>query len=165
MSTDQRVNPYESPQVAEHLLRMPLSPRERVVQRLRGPTLGLMLLAGMQAIPGLLFAISLVLGVTAALLGFVELGAVLREPVSSIMLSLLAPVQCLIFLAALRMRQLRHLRFCRTMAIVACIPILSPVMYFGIPFGIWATVLLFRADTAAEFDRAILSDLSAVETR
>jgi hypothetical protein len=59
----------------------------------------------------------------------------------------------LIFIAALFMRQRRCLWICRVGAVLACIPFVTPVMYFGLPFGIWAAVLLFRPATVSQFAR------------
>jgi len=54
--------------------------------------------------------------------------------------------------AAFRMRQMRSLSLCRIGAILACIPYISPGVFFGIPFGVWATIVLFMPSTAAAFD-------------
>jgi hypothetical protein len=48
----------------------------------------------------------------------------------------------------------RSVHYGRTVAaaIVACIPCLSPWVLLGIPFGIWALVVLCRRDVQAAFD-------------
>ena len=48
---------------------------------------------------------------------------------------------------------LRYWRFRRLAAICACIPILSPWLIVGIPFGIWAVIVLNLPSTADEFLR------------
>ena len=39
-----------------------------------------------------------------------------------------------------------------TAAVLACVPFLSPWQFLGIPFGIWALVVLCRRDVRAAFD-------------
>ncbi|MEL7498568.1 MAG: hypothetical protein AAFN77_13230 [Planctomycetota bacterium] len=40
---------------------------------------------------------------------------------------------------------------CYTAAVLACIPICSPVLILGIPFGIWAIVVLNQSDVKSAF--------------
>lgn len=60
-----------------------------------------------------------------------------------------------IFFGAWQMRRMRSLRLSRVAAITACIPFLSPVVFLGIPYGIWAAAVLFQKSTAEEFDRTV----------
>lgn len=55
------------------------------------------------------------------------------------------------FRGAIHMLRLKNFGTARTAAIVACIPLCSPCMLFGIPFGIWALVLLYRPEVQAMF--------------
>jgi hypothetical protein len=43
---------------------------------------------------------------------------------------------------------------CVAGAVTASIPFISPCVFLGIPFGIWALVILFRKDTRAAFAEA-----------
>ncbi len=49
------------------------------------------------------------------------------------------------------MLMLKNYSMARTAAIVAIIPCLSPCIFLGMPFGIWAVVLLSRPDVRARF--------------
>jgi hypothetical protein len=53
---------------------------------------------------------------------------------------------------ALYMRRGVRYRLAMASAITSCIPLLSPMVYFGIPFGIWALVVLRRKDVRAAFE-------------
>ena len=53
---------------------------------------------------------------------------------------------------ALKMRNAKNYRFCRLSAIVAMLP-LSFGFVLGLPFGIWALLVLRRPDVKAAFDR------------
>ena len=57
----------------------------------------------------------------------------------------------IVLIASLRMRGLKNYRVARFGAILACIPILSPSIYFGIPFGLWALFVLRKPDVRALF--------------
>lgn len=52
---------------------------------------------------------------------------------------------------AICMRRGVRYRIAMTSAIAACIPFLSPMVYFGIPFGIWALIVLRREDVRTAF--------------
>jgi hypothetical protein len=54
---------------------------------------------------------------------------------------------------ALQMRNLRSLTHARLAAIIATIPCIGPCYILGIPFGIWALVLLSRVEIAGQFER------------
>jgi hypothetical protein len=50
------------------------------------------------------------------------------------------------------MRRTVNYRIALLAAIISCIPVVSPLIFFGIPFGIWALIVLCRRDVRAEFD-------------
>ena len=54
-------------------------------------------------------------------------------------------------LGALSMLRLKHYRSACTAAILAIIPVCSPCFVLGIPFGIWAIVLLQRPEVKQRF--------------
>ncbi|WP_425618614.1 hypothetical protein NA78x_002323 [Anatilimnocola sp. NA78] len=146
MSTDERVNPYESPLQAERL--MP-SARVQGSRSLGSAALALLLLSGTQLVCTLLL---LTLVVIAAVFESAEIPFDSFVAMLGSGFLLQSFVQAAILRAAICMRQSRYLSFCRTMAIVSSIPLLTPWFNLGIPFGIWATILLFQKDVAAEFD-------------
>jgi hypothetical protein len=49
------------------------------------------------------------------------------------------------------MRRGWNYRIAMVCAILCCVPALSPAIYFGIPFGIWALVMLRRPNVRAAF--------------
>ena len=135
--TKPAINPYESPQGIE----LPHEPAEdHLIPALRGPSMGLLVLAGMQSLNVLLGLPVLVAQI------------VMRQNTLELALGILISLPSIfIFFAALRTRQMKSLRLCRVGAIMACVPFISPTVVVGIPFGIWATIVLFRPSTAAAF--------------
>lgn len=62
-------------------------------------------------------------------------------------------VMCfLIFYGALQMQKLRNYGLCMAASIVAMIPCLSPCCCIGLPIGIWALVVLSKADVKPFFN-------------
>jgi hypothetical protein len=57
----------------------------------------------------------------------------------------------LIILGALKMKNLRSYQFAYVMSILAMIPCLSPCCLLGLPFGIWALVVLSKPEIKAQF--------------
>lgn len=156
--TTEPLNPYESPREAS--LPLPLSPRKQLIARLRGPSIGLLILSGFQAVAAFVFLMMIasvfimlrMRGVPIGLRPWRELGAGLAAFVPS----------AVIFFGAWQMRRMRSLQFCRVAAIAACIPYLSPFIFIGIPLGIWAAVVLFQKSTAEEFNRQPETEVSAL---
>lgn len=54
----------------------------------------------------------------------------------------------------LQIRRLRNLYVGRIAAAVACVPVVTPAAWLGIPFGIWLSAILWRQDVAAAFQAA-----------
>lgn len=109
---------------------------------LRGPSMGLLVLAGMQSF-------NAVLSLPVVIIEYFAGG----QPLQMALVTLVSLPSIVIFIGALRMRQMRSLRFCRVAAIMACIPIITPTVVVGIPLGIWATLVLFKPNTAAAFEQ------------
>jgi drug/metabolite transporter (DMT)-like permease len=153
------LNPYESPREAS--LPLPPSPRKQLIARLLGPSLGLLVLGGLQA--GYLLVMACVVVVVFALdqeeFERVRRFASWRDFVAVIIVSVIGFVSsAFIFYAARQMRRLRALPVCRAAAIFACIPLLTPLGWLGIPFGIWASIVLFQKSTAEEFNRPLADE-------
>src|SRR6478752_3674106 len=124
------LNPYESPQPAQALPQMAVE--ENVLPPVRGPSLGLVLLSGLQFFP-------------LVVAPFIAIAEILSSPrlwfapwesedlwIAAVqMLSGLCSIY--IFYGALQMRQTKNLKVCRRAAILACIPFLSPSIVLGIP--------------------------------
>src|SRR5262245_31985142 len=132
------LNPYASPRELEPRA---LDARQAALNRLRGPSLGLLLLAlpcsvwSLIAVP--LFLMS------------VAHGEDLFQPHT--IPAIMSPLGWLIAYGAWCMRRGVSYRFAMTSAILASLPLLSPCLWMGIPFGIWALVVLRRPDVRAAF--------------
>jgi hypothetical protein len=57
----------------------------------------------------------------------------------------------LILIGAARMQSLRNHEFALTAAILAMVPCLTPCCLIGLPFGIWAVVVLSKAGVKSQF--------------
>jgi hypothetical protein len=58
----------------------------------------------------------------------------------------------LVLIGALRMQQLRNRGLAMTAAIVAMVPCFSPCCLLGLPFGIWAIIVLSKPEVQSQFD-------------
>lgn len=56
--------------------------------------------------------------------------------------AILIMASCFVFYGALQMKQLKNYQIARSAAIVAAIPCLGPCCLLGIPFGVWALIVL-----------------------
>lgn len=137
-------NPYTAPSPAEAIHP---DPRNIALNRLRGPSLGLLILS----IGYSLLTFYAVLNITSLLLlslirGVGSLYA--RE----ILILVAAPVNWFIVLGSFSMRRGTSYPIAVAAATLSCIPLLSPLLCIGIPFGIWALVELRRKDVRAAFE-------------
>ena len=57
----------------------------------------------------------------------------------------------IVLVGAVSMLRLRSYRAARLAAIVAMVPVISPLVVLGVPFGIWAMALLGRPEVKARF--------------
>src|SRR5689334_21475660 len=131
------LNPYESPQPAEVLPQPAQSDDDRVQPPLRGPSLGLLVLSGLQFLPLVAAPFSVIAVVMDHPRGV--LSPQQLEQLTIAVVQFLSGVSSIyIFYGALQMRQTKNLKTCRRAAAIACIPVLSPTIVLGIPFGIWA---------------------------
>jgi hypothetical protein len=90
-------------------------------------------------------------------------GAPTRVPILDLCLIATAaaievPMALLMCLGAFRMTKYRSRRLALASAILALVPI-GPTAYFGIPLGVWALVLLRRADVVAAFANRAAGDV------
>ena len=60
-------------------------------------------------------------------------------------------INSLILFSAIKMKGLRNYSLALTGAILAVIPCISPCYFLGIPFGIWALVVLMRPEVRQAF--------------
>lgn len=139
-------NPYASP--AELA---PPPPAASPLGRLRAPSIGLLISAGVtgaagivlipMTIAGLLFSITL--PASGALPPPLELWLMFPNFILSY----------LIVIGAWKMRRGKSYRLAYTAALLACTPVPSPCTLLSIPFGIWALLVLHRRDVREAFAR------------
>ena len=60
-------------------------------------------------------------------------------------------VGIVVLIGAMKMRKLQSYGFAMTAAIIAMIPCISPCCLLGLPFGIWALVILLKPEVKASF--------------
>jgi len=142
-------NAYEAPQVAADAT-YPDSPGEEsyAKERLKRPATALVIMSSIQSV---FPAISLVsFGVT----WFSGKFLVMPRGAHLFLLFNVAQLVWLILICigAAKMAQLESRRMAYVAAWLSCIPIISPFVIVGIPFGIWALVRLGDPDIRAAFD-------------
>jgi hypothetical protein len=60
-------------------------------------------------------------------------------------------VGVIVLLGAAKMQKLQNYQFALTASIVAMVPCISPCCIFGLPFGIWALVVLNKPEVKSQF--------------
>ena len=60
-------------------------------------------------------------------------------------------VGVVVLLGAAKMQKLQNYQFALTASIVAMVPCISPCCLFGLPFGIWALVILNKPEVKSQF--------------
>lgn len=149
MMLKQHVNPYAPPHVEVCLER---GIRRDVLPSLRVPSIGLIVLSVMWS--GAALEIAIFFAVYLAV-RFAQSGALRYVGPSGHELAqgLVVVPSILIAYGAWCMRCNKHYRVAVVAALIACIPLISPCLILGIPFGIWAILVLRRPDVRAAFAR------------
>lgn len=159
---EEEVNPYAPPKLEP----VAIAPQPAALTALRAPSLGLLLLSGSMClgIPMLAFALCVNAAIAVRRLAG---GLDPNLPTWEDALGLTAGLVCIvssIFVVrgSLCMRRGKNYRAALIAAILSCIPIL--LFYIGIPFGIWALVVLRRPAVRAAFDhKATCHHVAAAE--
>jgi len=133
---------FESPQMGP-------SPADRV----KGPAIALLVTAIIGIVLALLGLLLNALGVTVGaaeggdqgLANMASGGVGVAQSIVGII------VGVVILMGALKMKDLQSYGFAMTAAILAMIPCVSPCCLLGLPFGIWAIVILSNAEVKAAF--------------
>ena len=133
--------------------------REAALQAVRGPAIALKV----TAIVGLVFVV-LGLALNILTLAGIDLGTrELGDPQLQKMLNNLggglgiiqniigAAVGILVLLGASKMQSLQNHHFALTASILAMVPCISPCCVLGLPFGIWALVVLNKPEVKSQF--------------
>jgi hypothetical protein len=128
--------------------------------RVQVPAIGMMVAAALDIMMALFFAVLNIMQFTIGrthIPEFGRMGASMSELVFAsgigLMISLFALIlDGFIIFGALRMRQLRSYGLAVAAAILSLIPCLgSPCIVLGVPFGIWALVVLVNSDVRQAF--------------
>jgi hypothetical protein len=61
-------------------------------------------------------------------------------------------IAIVIFMGALKMKKLQSYGFAMTVSVIAMLPCVSPCCIVGLPIGIWALVVLNKAEVKAAFN-------------
>lgn len=121
-----------------------LDPVDAARRRLSQPATALIVMTSFQMV---FVAIALVTAVFLRLQG---------KPCGVVILLDAGQIACLLVIAigAAKMGFLESLTLSRVAAFMACIPYVTPFLFLGIPFGIWALRLLNEPDIKAAFATA-----------
>jgi hypothetical protein len=134
--------------------------RALAASKVNGPAIFLMVTAGIGILGQLLSLLLRVLGVAGAGMGALGgSGSPEAERIQQMFAGGLGIVTGLIglavgvviFLGAMKMKNLQSWGFALTSAILAMIPCISPCCCLGLPAGIWAIIVLVDANTKASF--------------
>ncbi|MFM7927259.1 MAG: hypothetical protein ACKO9Q_06050 [Pirellula sp.] len=143
--SDPSINPYEPPSVDSQL---GIEPKEQSIEQIRRrvsrPGTALLIMGSIASVfPGI------------AIVGwlfnlfFVGFNAIV---VPNLLVSLLFfACTVMISIGGGKMASMESYRLARFGAILACIPLVTPFIFLGIPFGIWALVLLHDPEVKAAF--------------
>lgn len=140
------LNPYASPAEIGCSLE---DPAVAALRRLRAPALGLLILSAMTAAPGIVWLPVLVVLLIGQLIDGRDIISV--SPIEIVLGIPLILSNFVILAGTWKMRRGQNYRLAYAAAVLSCIPILSPLAYFGIPLGIWTLVVLHRKDVKAAF--------------
>jgi len=134
--------------------------RDAALQLVKGPAIGLKV----TAILGLvLVAAGLVMNIM-TLGGFQVFPQQINDPQMQKLLSSLSGglgivqgiiggvVGVIVLIGAAKMQKLQSYQFALTASIVAMVPCISPCCVFGLPFGIWALVVLNKPEVKSQFN-------------
>ena len=77
--------------------------------------------------------------------------ALMTGPIANILGIIALLMGVLVLFAALKMKKLQQHKLAVTASILAMIPLLSPCCFLGLPFGIWALVVLLKPEVKAAF--------------
>ncbi len=151
--TDQELseNPYQAPGV-EQTSEVPPedNPLEEAKKRLAPPARALIVMASFSAVYYSIACVSY-------LVVWSGLGETPANPMTWFVLPfLMFGVHVFQSIGAAKMGFLESQRLAYAGAILSVIPVLSPLIYVGIPFGIWALVLLRQPEISQAFELARL---------
>ncbi|MGI8979381.1 MAG: hypothetical protein ACR2FY_09155 [Pirellulaceae bacterium] len=142
------VNPYAPPSEVNQVSEDSAVP---ALRRLGGPAMGLLILSGM-SVPGVILVPFLPIVLLVRVYAMHD-PPTLEEILGSIAFAVMSLSNCVILVGAWNMRRGTKYKLAYTTAVLSCIPVLSASGYLGIPFGIWALIVLHRRDVKEAFAR------------
>lgn len=144
--SDPSINPYEPPSIDSQI---GIEPKEQSIEQIRRrvsrPGTALLIMGSIAAV----FPAIAIVGWLFNLL-YIGFNAVVA---SNLLVSLLFfACSVMISIGGGKMASMESYRMARLGAILACIPFVTPFIFLGIPFGIWALVLLYDPEVKAAFE-------------
>lgn len=145
-------NPYSAP--PEQRFDWPLVDTISAAERVRTPAMCLMIVAGLALITNVSLATFYVFGLIMSAWAQWErppqeaipaIFAIIGSGIAGAVLAALTIV------GAVKMKNLQSYALAMTAAILMTIPCVSPCVFLGIPFGVWALVVLVRPEVKAAF--------------
>lgn len=139
-------NPYASPPQAA----TSVTPRQVVLKQLRPPAIGLLLISGLLLV---LYGMNALAIAIPYISGNLELSKALLGSLRPFWFVHLAMCfgSLIGFYTGIQLLRGRQHSACLIGAILVSLPVISPCFVVGMPFAIWALVVLFRQDTRAAF--------------
>ena len=131
-------------------------------QKVSGPAIGLMITAALGCLLVILKIVALLTGYNnfqppsganlSPQLQQIQQWAIQMNGTMGVVTGILGLAMCvLIFYGALQMQKLTNHGLCMAASIIAMVPCLSPCCCIGLPIGIWALVVLSKADVKGFF--------------
>jgi hypothetical protein len=150
------LNPYRSPAEISQEVELATLIDAAALRRLRIPSIGLLVISGIMGIFGLVHFPVILSMLILEMYGVHRWGPWNTGEISfvdKIAILFIHLSNYCIFLGAWRMLLGKNYRLSYTAAILASIPFLSTMTICGIPFGIWALLVLHRRDVKEAFAR------------
>jgi hypothetical protein len=132
------------------------APAPDAAERVKAPAIALLVTGILGIVVQLLNLVLLMVGVgMSAVYGGGEEGlqTMVQGPVGMISAVIGAAVGGLIIYGSLQMMKLKNHPLCKATTIVAMIPCVSPCCLLGLPFGIWALVVISKPEIEAAFTK------------
>jgi ABC-type Fe3+ transport system permease subunit len=128
--------------------------KSRAADRVRGPSIGLLVTAIVGACMGLVSLFGHFVGIALPheqYAGEQELPAIVSFAVGTFAAAIGLAMAAFIAYAAVKMQRLQSYNMALVASILAMIPCISPCCILGLPIGIWALVVLFEDDVKRAF--------------
>lgn len=128
--------------------------REDIAQRVNGPGIALMVTAIIGMVLQAILVVLNIIGAGAGAMqggGDEQIAAIAGGGINVVANILGLIVGVVVLIGAMKMRKLESYGFAMTASILAMIPCVSPCCILGLPFGIWAVVVLAKPEVKEAF--------------